>query len=171
MTATLAEVDCPGWCQRQHPAPEPFGEEYHRAKVADLVLTGMGLDGEIPRATAVVLHRFDDDGVTGAVSVDLEVNLEPGSEVVEMTPAEALNLADQLLKAAFAAAGVLDLPVLAVRIGDEIETSDGWQIVESILINTVGPMVELFTVEQYSSDVGWSYAPAATVRVRREVSL
>jgi hypothetical protein len=170
---TTPPAPCPPWCGADHSRPDPDGE-YHHGTVGGLTATDEGFDGDDHhRPVWVMLDRLDgdiDNPVRGAASVCVDSDPAGPHTCTAMTPAEAVALAALLVQAAFIAAGELELRALDVRLGDEIFTTDGWQIVESILINTVGPCVELFTIDQYGSDVGEQYMPTAPVRVRREVA-
>ncbi|HWB35967.1 MAG TPA: hypothetical protein VHA75_08080 [Rugosimonospora sp.] len=173
--APPAGLACPAaWCTADHSRPDPEGE-YHHGTLAELSATDIDvhMGREYRRTLYVLLDRLDgdeDDPRPGSPSVCVDTDPPGPHTCVSMTPIEALALAATLVRAAFAAAVELELSALDVRLGDEIATPDGWEVVESVLINTVGPRVEFFTMEKYGSDEGYRYAPDAPVRVRREVA-
>jgi hypothetical protein len=170
---TTPPAPCPPWCGADHSRPDPDGE-YHHGTVGGLTATDEGFDGDDHhRPVWVMLDRLDgdiDNPVQGAASVCVDSDPAGPHTCTAMTPAEAVALAALLVQAAFVAAGELELQAQEIRIGDQVLTSRGWQTVESVLVNTAGPAVELFTVEEYGSDEGFRYAPTRLVRVRRGVA-
>lgn len=184
MTQTITEPDtidipiepvampaCPPLCNDScDESVEAAGDAHHSTGFSTVTIVG-GYRGEDVDLD-VSASRTDENYQAGTP----EVNLMPsrGGDGVVMSPAEARQVAALLLNAADRAdplpTGVMVTTAGRVRIGDEIETPDGWQQVNGLLMFPDADQAALFTPEKCDCDSdGYQYSMTTTVKVRRPV--
>lgn len=158
---------CDGTCVEW---PEEKGDAHHTSGFTTLTVPsdrrGETLDLDVS------VSRTDDDFQVGTLDVNL-LGFNHGGAT--LTAAHARQLAAMLLNAADLAdplpSGVMVTPAGRVRIGDEIDTPDGWQTVNGLLIFPDADQAALFTPEKDDIDSdGYQHSMLDPVRVRRPLN-
>ncbi|WP_106129430.1 DUF6907 domain-containing protein [Pseudosporangium ferrugineum] len=145
-------------------------EDLHHSSGFDTMAARAGAETET--TISVSVYRTDIADEPGPVEICLLAD-STTSELV-FTPARARQLSAMLMNAADdadpAPHGVLNIPAGQVRIGDEIDTPDGWQKVNGLLIFPSADYAALFTPEKDDVDSdGYQHSTTAPVRVRRRI--
>lgn len=154
------------WCNGE--CGEWNGE--HHTTGFDFLTIQRGLRGDMELTVSTAAS--EDDGKLGPAAVYLLAD-HPADEML-LTPARARQLAAMLLNAADNADplphGVLVVPAGQVRIGDEIDTPDGWQTAIGLMFFPEANQASVFTAERddIESD-GWQLATYEPVKVRRRI--
>lgn len=119
---------------------------------------------------SLTVYRQDTKNKIGKPQISL-ITANLGEEI-RLNPARARMLAAALLNAADQAdplpVGVLTVSAGQVRIGDEIDTPDGWQKVNGLLFFPEANQAALFTPEKDDIDSdGYQHSTLDPIRVRR----
>lgn len=173
VTPDVVTTPEPAWCRHEQCVPDRAdGSVFHMSAPEDVPTDGgTGL-------LDLALCRIDDeDDGTGETTVSL--NAGPGGgKSVELTAAQALHLSELLRGYALRAAGPagVEMPVDRVRLGDEIQVADGWEVAEVVMVDGwccgTGPkpghrhQVQVATDAHSDDDQAHEYAQGDAVRVR-----
>lgn len=119
----------PEWCPNECLPDQSDGSVFHMSTPQELATAGdkVILD--------VCLTRIDDeDDGPGDTTVTLSTGFDADAD---LSPEQALQLVEILREHAVRAAGSkgVEMPVERLRLGDEIRTKDGWEVVEVIMVD------------------------------------
>jgi hypothetical protein len=158
---------CPVWCDATHNPTADRGEVYHIGALTPVPVRSAYGDARCDASIDVFIDQCDDPGEPGEPTIGLLVGMDGG---LSLTTGQALNLAAVLLGHAFRmAAAELSVPAQDVRLGDEIHTPEGWQVVTGLIHDGKRAEVAIYTV--HDEDPAARYDLAERVLVRREVTL
>lgn len=118
---------CPPWCPNGCLPDGSDGSRLHMSAPRPVAHVA----GDAPD---VSLSRLDPEDGEGQTLVSLFLGDRAHAD---MTPDQALLLAELFREDALRAAGTkgVEMPVERLRLGDEIRTKDGWEVVEVIMVD------------------------------------
>lgn len=152
----------PAGCEAQR---DWDGSLYHGSAFRDVTVNSANDSG--PDTVSVSASRVDDP-TDGPADPVLHVLLVRVGVDIEMSPGQALGLAEALAEYARLAGGHL-LPVAQdVRLGDQVLTPAGWQTVTGLLHDGLRDEVAVFTVSD--DDPAARYQVGERVAVRPEAT-
>lgn len=167
--AKAAAFPCPSWCEGDcdHGWFDEEGSRYHSSGYEALSVKAHGRP-QVHLSTC--LTRLDDPDADAAGPV--EIHLGDIMYDYVFTPAQARTMAAMFLNAADLAeplpVRVAHISAEKIRIGDEIDTPDGWQTAYMILVDVRDQHVSIFTSERDDSYTdGWQYTFGDPLIIRR----
>ncbi|MFY1673655.1 hypothetical protein ACN27G_27475 [Plantactinospora sp. WMMB334] len=163
MTAAMI---APAWATRTNPEADDW--TIHTSDPTDVVTDGPDGPGTFRIELSEEIENSQSKGVMIAM-------LNVG-DWADLSPAHALDFAEQLRDLALTGAGPagVDLPADRVRVGDELLTSNGWQLVETVdvdgWVETGHAHAVSLGTTVHNGDVGYRYPIGFPVRVRKAVT-
>jgi hypothetical protein len=149
----VESISCPDWCRKDNCAPDIDGTRLHWSS------------GAVAGNPSIELQIGQLDSASGRQPAEIWI----ADTEWEMGLADAVAVAELFRSRVMTAAGAdgVEMPVELARLGEEILTPDGWQRIETLLIDEPANHVGVYTPERENEiEERWNFEPGDRVKVR-----